>query len=100
MLRNAKYGDLSQVTEILIDSFYSPSSFTRPYLYLSELSRLQNNFPYSDESHSFFVAVGCIDDQIVGFVGELLTTIILFRFIFFLIFCEAYFRMVCVFCKI
>jgi len=80
MLRSAQYGDLAQVTEILIDSFYTPTSFTRPYLYLSELSRLQNNFPYSDERHSFFVAVGSIDDedQIVGFVGENLMLIILF----------------------
>jgi hypothetical protein len=89
MLRSAQYGDLAQVTEILIDSFYSPTSFTRPYLYLSELSRLQNNFPYSDERHSFFVAVGSIDDedQIVGFVGENLMLIVLFRYILFIYQC-------------
>ena len=48
----------------------------RQYLYLSELSRLQGNFPYSSPDHSFFVACyktangpGSIQkDTIIGFV--------------------------------
>ncbi len=75
-IRNALYSDLGQVADILIESFYNPSILVRQYLYLSELSRLQGNFPYSAPNHSFFVA--CFKnynhsspkqkDTIIGFV--------------------------------
>ncbi len=55
-IRNALYSDLGQVANILIESFYNPSIVVRQYLYLSELSRLQGNFPYSAKDHSFFIA--------------------------------------------
>jgi ribosomal protein S18 acetylase RimI-like enzyme len=55
-IRDAVYSDLGQVANILIESFYNPTIIVRQYLYLSELSRLQDNFPYSDCDHSFFVA--------------------------------------------
>lgn len=45
-IRQARYMELGHVVEILIDSFYKPSDLVRPYLYLHELSRLQNNFPH------------------------------------------------------
>jgi ribosomal protein S18 acetylase RimI-like enzyme len=46
-IRKARYMELGHVVEILIDSFYKPSDLVRPYLYLHELSRLQNNFPHN-----------------------------------------------------
>jgi len=61
---------LGNVADILINSFYNPSSIVRPYLFLSELSRLQGNFPYDDDKHTFFIA--CVSDEesetIIGFV--------------------------------
>ena len=64
------YGELSCVADILIDSFYNPSALSRHYYYLSELSRLQGNFPYGDVEHSFFVACQKVNQKeiIVGFV--------------------------------
>ncbi len=67
---------MGKVADILIESFYNPSPLVRQFLYLSELSRLQGNFPYSAPDHSFFVACqkttdgpGSIqNDIIVGFV--------------------------------
>lgn len=55
-IRNAVYSELGEVANILIESFYNPSPLVRPYLYLSELSRLQGNFPYGNNEHSFFIA--------------------------------------------
>ena len=66
------------MADLLIESFYNPSQFLRQYYYLSELSRLQGNFPYGDVEHSFFVACqrrqessppkSNEKDQIIGFV--------------------------------
>ena len=58
--------ELGYVVDILIEAFYKPSALIRPYLYLSELSRLQGNFPYDNEVHTFFVA--CWGEKIIGFV--------------------------------
>lgn len=44
------------MADILIESFYNPSMVVRQYLYLSELSRLQGNFPYGNVEHTFFIA--------------------------------------------
>ena len=66
---------MDQVATILVESFYNPTVLSRQFFYLSELSRLQCNFPYSDPDHSFFVACekkssssNKKDDKIVGFV--------------------------------
>eukprot|EP00557_Chaetoceros_sp_GSL56_P000669 CAMPEP_0176493968 /NCGR_PEP_ID=MMETSP0200_2-20121128/9833_1 /TAXON_ID=947934 /ORGANISM="Chaetoceros sp., Strain GSL56" /LENGTH=319 /DNA_ID=CAMNT_0017891669 /DNA_START=105 /DNA_END=1061 /DNA_ORIENTATION=+ len=83
-IRKAKYMELGQVVEILIDSFYKPSDLVRPYLYLHELSRLQKNFPHDNNVvqstnsnvqpyHVFYVACSTCtvvgrQEKIVGFV--------------------------------
>ena len=69
-VRKARYMELGHVVNIIIDGFYNPSAFVRPYLYLSELSRLQGNFPYDNDVHSFLVACTMVDKQerIIGFV--------------------------------
>lgn len=77
-VRRAKYKDLREAVGILIDSFYKPSAVIRPYLFLSELSRLQGNFPYDISEHSFFVACTMVteegsdkaikEEKIIGFV--------------------------------
>lgn len=70
-VRKAKYMELGHVVDILIDAFYNPSELIRPYLYLSELSRLQGNFPYNEDEHMFFVACTLDEknnEKIIGFV--------------------------------
>uniref|UniRef100_A0A7S3V7G1 N-acetyltransferase domain-containing protein n=2 Tax=Chaetoceros debilis TaxID=122233 RepID=A0A7S3V7G1_9STRA len=77
-IRRAKYKDLREAVGILIDAFYKPSAVIRPYLFLSELSRLQLNFPYNICEHSFFVACTMVteerddkamkEEKIIGFV--------------------------------
>ena len=72
-VRKAKYMELGYVVDILIDAFYNPSDIIeiRPYLYLSELSRLKGNFPYNEDEHMFFVACTLDDknnEKIIGFV--------------------------------
>ncbi len=69
-VRKARYMELGHVVDILIDAFYNPSALVRPYLYLSELSRLQGNFPYDEKVHTFYVAC-CMEDKeekVIGFV--------------------------------
>jgi len=75
-IRKALYTELPKVADILIASFYNPSPLVRPYLYLSELSRLQSNFPYggTELEHVFFVACSNTtsttsgEEEILGFV--------------------------------
>jgi len=66
VIRPAKFGEMGQVSNIIVSSFYKASPLIRPYLYLNELQRLQSNFPYSDPKHYVFVA--SIGKAIVGFV--------------------------------
>jgi ribosomal protein S18 acetylase RimI-like enzyme len=69
-VRKARYMELGHVVEIVLEAFYNPSALIRPYLFLSELSRLQGNFPYDDKVHAFYVAC-CMEDKeekIIGFV--------------------------------
>jgi ribosomal protein S18 acetylase RimI-like enzyme len=71
-VRNARYMELGKVADIIIDAFYKPSAFLRPYLYLSELSRLQGNYPYEEDVHAFYIACSGVgsssEEHIVGFV--------------------------------
>ena len=89
-IRNARYMELGHVVNIILDAFYQPSAFLRPFLYTSELTRLKNNFPHDQKIHAFYVAcsieelesssISCIDmdsgststttttEQIIGFV--------------------------------
>lgn len=70
-IRRAKYGELGKVADLIVSSFYpEKSALIRPYLYLSELQRLQSNFPYSDPHHHFFIAYDLKEPtgKIVGFV--------------------------------
>jgi len=71
-VRNARYMELGSAVDILVESFYKPSSLVRPYLFLSELARLQGNFPYDDKVHAFFVACSLEgtskEEKIIGFV--------------------------------
>jgi GNAT superfamily N-acetyltransferase len=67
-IREGSFSDLCRVANIIVDSFYNPSIFVRPFLYAAELQRLQDNFPYDDQLHSYFVACSTKDDEAVGFV--------------------------------
>lgn len=69
-IRRAKYGELGKVADLVVHSFYpEKSALVRPYLYLSELQRLQSNFPYSDAHHHFFIAYDREQPTVVvGFV--------------------------------
>mmetsp|Transcript_14542 Transcript_14542/g.20741 ORF Transcript_14542/g.20741 Transcript_14542/m.20741 type:complete len:276 (-) Transcript_14542:689-1516(-) len=72
-VRPGKYSDMGRVANILVDSFFNPSTLVRPYVYLSELQRLQSNFPYDGKLHAVFVvccrnaAIGKKED-VIGFV--------------------------------
>ena len=71
-IREGKFSDMGRVANIIVDSFYSPSIFVRPFLYASELQRLQDNFPYNDKHlHTYFVACTKKDvdkEIVIGFV--------------------------------
>lgn len=72
-IREARYNDLGKVAGLLVNSFFSPSILVRPYLYLSELQRLQSNFPYERKAHFMFVACGNNNlndgsEHVIGFV--------------------------------
>jgi len=69
-IRDGKFSDLVHVANIIVDSFYNPSIFIRPYLYASELNRLQENFPYNSTFHNYLVACrkhGLDDGVVIGF---------------------------------
>jgi len=70
-IRDGQYADLGRVASIIVDSFYTPSIFVRPFLYASELQRLQENFPYNKTCHSYLVACRKNDvekEVVIGFV--------------------------------
>jgi len=67
-IRDAKFSDLPNVTQIIVDSFYDKSAIWRHYHLISELNRLQTNFPYNLESHVMFVSCRRSDGTILGFV--------------------------------
>lgn len=54
-IREARFKDLSRVSNIIVESFYKPSLFKR-YTAIAELNRLQSNFPYGDSKHFMYVA--------------------------------------------
>jgi ribosomal protein S18 acetylase RimI-like enzyme len=54
-IREARFKDLSRVSNIIVESFYKPSLFKR-YHAMAELNRLQSNFPYGDDKHFMYVA--------------------------------------------
>lgn len=59
-IRKCRYGELSLVSEIIVNSFYDEKMIKSPFaavLRLGELNRLQQNFPYSDDRHFMFVAI-------------------------------------------
>lgn len=54
-----------------MSSFYSGNNAKAPWRHmfrLGELNRLQQNFPYSDELHSMYVAASCSMEQVIAFV--------------------------------
>ncbi len=76
-IQKCQYADLNPVSDIIMDSFYDNKTTWRRLLKLSELNRLQQNFPYVDtDLHQMFVAVETRKDEItptkprtiVGFV--------------------------------
>ncbi|KAL3805305.1 hypothetical protein HJC23_009012 [Cyclotella cryptica] len=70
----AKYSQLSQVAEIITNSFHPEldnNPILRPLRVLLEMDRLQSNFPYGDKDHYYFVVSCCSekdkDGIVVGF---------------------------------
>mmetsp|Transcript_24710 Transcript_24710/g.49149 ORF Transcript_24710/g.49149 Transcript_24710/m.49149 type:complete len:304 (+) Transcript_24710:90-1001(+) len=67
IIREAFYSDLPFAAHILVDGFYTRSILNHAHR-LGELSRLQNNFPYSHPNHKMFVAIDPNDKgRIIGF---------------------------------
>ena len=66
-IRNCKYADLKEVSDIIVNSFYTDNLKSSPFaavLKLGELNRLQQNFPYNDsERHVMLVATVNDDDD-------------------------------------
>jgi len=63
--------DLGEVSNIVMNSFYSGDSIKGPWRHmyrLGELNRLQQNFPYNDELHCMLVAACPYSEQVVAFV--------------------------------
>eukprot|EP00568_Trieres_chinensis_P004927 CAMPEP_0183293428 /NCGR_PEP_ID=MMETSP0160_2-20130417/2116_1 /TAXON_ID=2839 ORGANISM="Odontella Sinensis, Strain Grunow 1884" /NCGR_SAMPLE_ID=MMETSP0160_2 /ASSEMBLY_ACC=CAM_ASM_000250 /LENGTH=288 /DNA_ID=CAMNT_0025454543 /DNA_START=101 /DNA_END=967 /DNA_ORIENTATION=- len=67
-VRKGKFSDLRAVADIFMDAFYEPNSIMYHYHRMLELDRIQNNFPYDDKWHDFFVACSSSSDDVVAFV--------------------------------
>jgi peptide-N4-(N-acetyl-beta-glucosaminyl)asparagine amidase len=70
-IRDGLYGELGDVADIIMDSFYTDARPPWTHMYrLAELNRLQQNFPYAGrEFHRMIVALAEIDGEkhIAGF---------------------------------
>ncbi|KAG7348823.1 acyl-CoA N-acyltransferase [Nitzschia inconspicua] len=64
-IRQCEYSELSQVADIMMDSFYTESGIWKRLYQLAELNRLQQNFAYPDtvDQHQMLVVELAQDDD-------------------------------------
>ena len=70
IIREAVYADLPYAALLITDGFHpelNNNPIARPFRVMLELDRLQNNFPYQDDRHSYLVCEMKEEKKVVGF---------------------------------